>query len=300
MPLRLKRSPENPLLRKLQRKQKNKNDEEAGALTDSAAMLRKLQHDRRMSRLSVLSLMAAFLLLIAAAAVAMQRAGMLRLPLLPWTSSAPSDGSPDQEDALLALLDEARADTAVTAVISDEEYLDLLAAAPPVLTYRVEMSTTMYSDSGSLSRFHVLTRDGDRYRIDTSRSAGSPLLSSILCDGATVRVTDYTGPSPVARDYPVSPVFTPENQIGIPSLTDFLTRADAEHSGIAVYRAGDSNLIRASFRLHDLPQTETLYISPEQRMILSAETVSDDGATLFRLVVSSFTNDIGDASFILQ
>lgn len=163
----------------------------------------------------------------------------------------------------------------------DEQFTELISQSPYYEEYSLVLKVTVYGEMQQTTNTNYIWRSGEKYRIDTYR--GGKHIRSVVCDGEKVAITDYVtysdtpytdayGNSDVTRIYPISDIFTLETQAGIPSPKDFISDSNIENLSVSLVRQANNNLICVSYDRTDMPQKETLYISPEYGLIVNAES----------------------------
>jgi len=230
-----------------------------------------------MTMLSVASLIIAVLAVLIGFALGLRKIGVVSLPgpieNLLGISSAPADDvtvHPD-DSPLLSLLENEYESTAQGLKVTEDEYLALLDETDALTEYSAILNVTVYGEGATSNKRHHIWRMGQSYRAETYDNLTGKLESILVCDGMKVSFTDMLNPDePAVRVSTASGGFTLENQIGIPSVTDFLNRDDIENLVIRIIRSSANNLYYVTYNYIGHSQVEELYISLEHRLILRA------------------------------
>jgi len=229
--------------------------------------------------LSIASLILVVLAALSASLVGLYHIGVMSIPEpiekllgLDDDDTGSISASPD-ESPLLSLLNGKEDITASGLKITDGEYLALIEDTEPLQEYSAVLNVTLTGDGVQSNKRHHIWCMGDKYRAETYDSATSELESIIICDGRRISVTDAAGyEEPITRTFDTGDKFTLSNQIGIPSITDFLGRDDIENLVIRMVRSSTDNLYYVTYNYIGHSQVEEMYISLEHRMILKAES----------------------------
>ena len=269
---------------------------ENAVITDPELLNKKFRRDRLFSILSVLSLLLAALILVSVFTVSLWKLGILSLPapierLLHKDSQAPP---PEEfDDRELRDLIVVPPEEYISALRLDEsEYLSALADTPGYTTCTYTFLIVATDGPNTASKRCRVWRDGDRYRAETYDTTSGEMTSLLVCDGIKTRLTVFRPEEEPQSRVMQNGSFTLENQIGIPSVTDFIGREDIEDLDIRIVRSATDNQYRVSYRYIGIPQTEVLYLSLERRLILSAETFDENGQSLYRLTVTGLADSL--------
>lgn len=183
--------------------------------------------------------------------------------------------SDDEEAVILALKGEN--DHLETVMIPDPSTLNLaslLFDMPECSTYTLVNYTVLKSDTDYLMRMNKVWRDGEKYRVETYSADGKQRLTTAICDGINVSITDHLYNTTAL--YPAGGGFTLSSQAGMPDIE--LTRGeDAPEIEVSLVRSAQANLYYCVFDYEQLGQREELYFSIEYGIVLRAESyVGDD------------------------
>lgn len=260
----------------------------AGGLND------KQKHDRRLSRLSVISLIAAALLIFVLFFGAMLHFGLVQLPsfvtaLFKNEVSGESPGLPENIERLYEALEGGGSDVTVVSSITPEDAASYLEATDPITVYTATLRTVIRDGDEQLVRRIELWRDGSRWRAEITASDGSA-VKTLICDSSRVSITSFETGEQSTLIYSAGAVFSMEDSVGMPdvsSLRDLLFGGGdgAENVSFSIARASSESLYLAEYDLTGSPvQHEKTYISLEYGLIVRVEATVD-GNTVYQMTV---------------
>jgi hypothetical protein len=173
--------------------------------------------------------------------------------------------------------------------IDPASLLAMLRSASQDKTFYAESLLTRSDGNKTQTETIKLSRSGDKYRAEIYD--GSTLAVSIICDGVTVRYTDYTSyGKKLSRDYPVSGDFSLEEQLGLPSLDKILGDDGISDLHVTLLRTEDENLYCVQYTYPNLSQQETVYVSLKYGYVVSAETYLAN-TIVYNLKTTKFDTD---------
>jgi len=299
-----------PHRRRISKLRRNTKVEEV--ITDPELLAQKLRKEKLLTALSVISLILAVLIALTASFFGLRKIGILSLPapiekLLGVSDDVKETEIPDDSALIGLITDEMRSefDGAAALELSEDEYLSLLESTPETTEYSAMMLVTSISGDSRLTKRHHIVKSGDRYRVETYENSTGLLETLTICDGSKVKVTDYENyGDPISNIFPAGVGFTLENQVGIPSVTDFLGRDDIENLTIRMIRTSSENLYSVSYNYIGFSQVEQLYISLDKRLILMAEsyalTQSGASTVVYTLNTVSVSENIEESGSLFS
>ncbi|MFA6948565.1 MAG: hypothetical protein WCQ72_06255 [Eubacteriales bacterium] len=240
--------------------------------------------ERILTRVSNVTMIAAALALLLGFVFALYKIGAITLPeplrvlIEGQGDGAIGDVTQSQSDEFFSALREGKTEgMAVTYDISDDDYAKRIALAPFIDEYTAVIRVTVFDGETRSATICRVWRSGDKYRVD--KYSGSDRISSAVCDGTQVAVTDYAlYDEPVTRKFPINEDFSLAAQAGLPSLDDFLHDESATGKSISLIRSADRNVYSVSY---DIPVSDTgdsaaisnrLLISLEYGLCIGAES----------------------------
>lgn len=258
----------------------------------------EIKRERTLTRLSVISLVAAVVIVFVLIVCVMIRYGIITPPAVFGNMFGPDVTETDAETGdysamLAALSDKPSPDYFVRHDVTEEECAELFHSLVPSDKYTVTYSVNIYSADGKTERNRnvQLWKCGGLYRVEVTEE-GSP-VSLTVCDGSEVKVTDYRG-GESSVSYKPNGYFTAESSAGIPDLKSVIDTAFAENSGcsISLTSDGDETLYMVSYPNPSLTeQTETYYISVKYGIFVRADT-SLNGKLIYSMSAVSFYPDL--------
>lgn len=267
----------------------------------------KLRRERRMTVISVASLIVFVLALLCAGVFMMARVGLMPLPsfLEEWLSRTGRDEIavlPDDDGRIYAALQNQspeNGEIAVTRDLHPEEVRSLLLSNTPLEEYTVVNRVSVYGGHMKNTVVNKIWRSGSRYRLE-SYEANDTLLRVIVCDGERIRLTEYSSKSEAVSAYfDAGDAFSLESQAGMPDLAAiYAILGSAEDSGaarlsVSLARRADANVYQITYGYADSDQTEEIYLSLEYGMIVRAASYMGQDQ-LYLLETTSMTPALTD------
>ena len=224
--------------------------------------------------------------------IGMVRIGVITLPF-GINQNNISPGEEPQEDKLYQAL--RNGDYPKTAEVSfnlsPEQYIKALEDAPYLETYSVSIKTTLTSGPSKSIRTVHIDKKTDGYIADIY--IGSELIRKISYDGTKIIETDYSkGKISSSKTFPATDNFTLASEAGIPSTERFLDKTSGEilegieNLDITLIRTQDLNALRVSYDTTSPRLSETLLISLDLGIVISAQTTAENGEVLYTASVT--------------
>lgn len=250
-----------------------------------------------MRRLSLVSVIAAAVLVFAFFIVLMARAGLIELPsflsgFLVQPGEETTEVIPGDDGKIYEALAERKKTegVAVTRDINAADAAVFFSSLQFSDEYSIFNRVTLYADEKSLTVRNKIWRQGALYRIETY-DMNDILQKIVLCDGENVYVTAVSGGEKTKRVFPAGGEFTLEQQAGIPSAEDIralLTgdaagTADIENISVSLVRTAENSVYHVEYDYISLLLHEQLYISLENGFVVRAETRETSGKLTYSL-----------------
>ncbi|MGI6742326.1 MAG: hypothetical protein ACOX4O_01535 [Eubacteriales bacterium] len=219
--------------------------------------------------------------------IGMVRIGVITLPF-GMNQNSMNPGDEPQEDKLyLALRNGDYPKTAdVSYNLSSDQYLKALEDAPYLETYSVAIKTTV--SSGSSKRTYTVHIDKKKNGYIAEIRSGAELIRKITFDGTKITETDYKkGKVSSSKTFPATEGFTLASEAGIPSTERFLDKTSGtilegiENLNITLIRTQELNALRVSYNTTSPKLSETLLISLDLGIVISAQTTAENGEVLY-------------------
>ena len=212
-------------------------------------------------------------------------AGMIFLIYYMLTSSEPIGEPaaqimlmPDDEFAENPVLFRTEDGTLVAPVIDRTNCKRIIASITPPDQLYWEVSSTLYSGSGSLVRTGRYYKRGSSYRAEL-RLPGGAVERRVISNGRRAYIEDADGHSRTVSD---AAQYTPEAVLAVPDL-DFFLKLDEQNiteARLETYNGYDCLYVECRFS--DLNMVEKYYLSLTYGLPLSCES-SIGGATVYSL-----------------
>ncbi len=254
-----------------------------------------------MRRLSVISIIAAAVLVFTVFVVLMYEFELIELPdfvsnLLGQPGKDTVQVIPGDDGSIYdALMQrETVPGISVTRNINAADAAVFFTELQPSDEYSVFNRVTLYAGNKSLVYRNKIWRQGIRYRIETYDNHDA-LLKTIICDGENVYITDRTGEEETRRVFPVSDGFTLEQQAGMPSVEDIRvllagsggetpeTVRIIDNISVSLVRTAENSVYHVEYDYMNLLLHEQLYISLENGFVVHAETRETSGNLTYSL-----------------
>lgn len=187
--------------------------------------------------------------------------------------------------------------------ISMQDFYNFVASAPFVTEYSLTQSVNYYdADRKQIVYKNKIWVKGERYLVETYDMKGT-LTKAILCDGEIVYVKDYvTYDEPHVKTYPVSDIFTLENQVRLIDIRTLFDTDDITEMIIELIRDEKSNFYTLKYGYADIAElTEVIKVSFAYGLIIDAETFYNN-ELIYRSNIEGKINveNIADDIFILR
>lgn len=234
--------------------------------------------------------------------------GMYRLGVFDLRTAAASEETAAADELYDSLrAGDYPADAALTCDVAAQDYFASLSAAPYYDEYTAAVNVTLISRADKPDPVAAVTRvstlakiwySRGRYRVELySGSDYTTLDRVIVCDGEKVSYTDRTTYRlAVTRVYPVSAEFSLAAQAGLPELDQFLSGGAAapgvEDLDITLVRTQSQNVYRVTYTTENPKQKETLLVSLEYGLIVSAQTEDASGDLVYSASASYLSRGI--------
>lgn len=219
--------------------------------------------------------------------IGMVRIGVINLPF-GMNQSIEIPGDDPQEDSLyLALRNGDYPQTAdISYNLTPEQYLKALEAAPYLETYSIVIKTTV--SSGTYKRIQTVHIDKKKSGYIADIYSGSEIIRKVTFDGSKIIETDYKkGKLYSNRTFPHTDGFTLASEAGIPSTERFLDKTSGtvlegiKDLDITLIRTQELNALRVSYNTSSPKLSETMLISLDMGIVISAQTTSENGEVLY-------------------
>jgi hypothetical protein len=272
-------------------------------MNERGELINRIKHERKMTRLSVISLVLVIAVVFAALIIAMFNTGLLELPpfiqeIFVKDAGDASPGLPDDIKLLYDALNNGGDEIIIAHDITGEDVEKAIASTPVIDSYTAEIRTTVFSGNDRLVRLIKLQKKGEKYRAEIF-DADSKLEKVIICDGERVYISaDQSAKNGVL--YNVGENFTMEDTVGIPG-TDYIRRLIAQSVGKADYSMASSgleSLYLAEYAL-DEHYTEKAYFSLRYGLVVRLES-EDDLNPAYRMIVEKIAeSETQDELFVI-
>lgn len=261
----------------------------------------RFRRESMMRRLSVISIIAAAVLVFTFFIALMYEFELIELPdfvsgLLGQPGVDTVEVIPGDDGSIYDALMQKKAAPGVTVTrnINAADAAVFFTELKPSEEYSVFNRVTLYADNKSLVLRNKIWRQGMRYRIETY-DVNNALLKTILCDGTNVYVTERAGENETGRIFPVSDGFTLEQQAGMPSVEDIRVllagssgensepEQDIDNISVSLVRTAENSVYHVEYDYMNLLLHEQLYISLENGFVVHAETRETSGNLTYSL-----------------
>lgn len=194
-------------------------------------------------------------------------------------------------------------DNAVYIDLAIQDFYDFVASAPFVTEYSLTQNVDYYdADRKRIVYKNKIWVKDERYLVEIYDMKDT-LTKAILCDGENVYVKDYiTYDEPHVKTYPVSDMFTLENQVRLIDIRTLFETDDITEMIIELTRDEKSNLYTLKYSYADIAElTEVIKVSFAYGLIVDAETFYND-ELIYRSNIDGKINveNIADDVFILK
>ena len=256
----------------------------------------KFKRETRMRRISVISLVAAAIVVFVFFAVLMYNNGLLSLPgFITSLLGKPGDKTvtvlPGDDGAVYDALmhNETAEGVSVYRDLTDADAAGFFTELQPVDEYSLFNRVTLYEGNKSITYRNKIWRQGPRYRIEVYDEKNNP-YKTIICDGVNVYLTLHTDHSDMMRVFPAGGEFTLEQQAGMPSIEDARAALgdgggeDIDNVSVSLVRTPEASVYHVEYDYMRLLLHEQLYISLEYGFIVRAETTETSGQLTYGLV----------------
>lgn len=262
------------------------------------------------TRLSVISLIAAAMIITALFVFMMFRIGIITPP--DYLKKISGVGFEDTNSA--AQYDDERLNQPLpvteydeyfeTQDFTEDEIYILLKENEPLDEYTLENVVTYYSPDGTRTTYtNKVWKRGGLYRVERYDSTGAK-IRRVVSDGIRVNISEYSSEEVYSAYYNASADFSMEQQSGIMSVSDirqslFGANPDAaELITVKLVRNESMTLYRVEYSYPSLNITERVDISLDFGLIISAESrLSDSGELIYTLETASVVAGISGFDF---
>jgi len=266
---------------------------------DEKEIYKQLKNDRRLMLLSTASLISVVVILFLLVIYGLYRINIIKIPFIntPETVENPQNYN-EIDNKMFELFQNISVEKqAVFFDINKEDLLNLLVDAPYIKEYSLVQNIHYrnHSDASRITYRNEIWVKNDKYRVDTYLNSG--LIRQLICDGKQIAVTDYvTYEESATKIYPVTAEFTFENQSGLPSIAEFMNKPGIIILDIKIVREQLNNAYLVQYIYEDIPQEETLTISFDYGLILTAES-KYDRATVYNMNTTNTSYKVNDKIF---
>jgi hypothetical protein len=265
-------------------------------------LMRQRKNESIMTVLSFISIVAFVILAAVAIIVGLYRINIAVIPesvinFFGGTSGSGKNIDTPDDSGIKAYIREAASETSIVNGfhgvrydIAERDFRAELADSQRMEVFSLVQETVYYdADANRVTYTKKIWVSGDKYRAETYDDSGV-LLTSVVCDGVQVGVTDYTTyPEPVMSVYPISASFTYQSQAGLPSLDSYLNDSGITIVSEELSRTSQDNRYRIKYTYDAFPLCEDmLEVSFNYGLILEAET-HYDGVLTYRMHTVSVT-----------
>jgi len=266
---------------------------------DGKEIYKQLKNDRRLMLLSTASLISVVVILFLLVIYGLYRINIIKIPFIntPETVENPQNYN-EIDNKMFELFQNISVEKqAVFFDINKEDLLNLLVDAPYIKEYSLVQNIHYrnHSDASRITYRNEIWVKNDKYRVDTYLN--SVLIRQLICDGKQIAVTDYvTYEESATKIYPVTDEFTFENQSGLPSIAEFMNKPGIIILDIKIVREQLNNAYLVQYIYEDIPQEETLTISFDYGLILTAES-KYDRVTVYNMNTTNTSYKVNDKIF---
>lgn len=261
---------------------------------------KKLEHDKRMTVLSIISIIVVAVLIFAVFEVILYNNGLIEIPrfitkLLHLDNEITEIIPGDDGEIYEALKNNKSTDKVyLSRFITPEDIIEFFKNSSHANEYTLYNTVTYKSEEKTLFYKNKIWRQDNNYRIEQYDETGS-LSKLIICDGSEISITSYgTENIKRTRIYNVNENFTLESEAGIPSLSSIKTlleSSDITEPDIALLRTSDNSFYSVSFGYSDLTQREEYFISLETSIIMRVE-IYENGHSVYSVATDFFETAI--------
>ena len=273
----------------------------------------KFKRERFLSRMSVLSIVAAVILMLTVFTVLLMRIGAFAVPdflkpLFGTEDSSETESLYGDEDALYEALTVYNEKAFIIDLGNDADILSLFEISEPITEYTLT-NTVTYSGGGRTRLLsNKIWRSENRYRLETYDTAGE-LIRQVVCDGEQIALSEFSqGELRRTRSFPVSDSFSMEAAAGFLSISALQERLGRDDNGlenlhISLIRGQENNAYCITFYDAVSQCTEELSVSLEYALIIESATYFQDSC-IYHLATTSVTPGLtgytGDDIFTLS